>query len=128
MGVRILDEIWTKLDPRQFGSIKDSSTTHALIDILHFWHSTVHARKLVRVVFLDYSKPFDQVSHSTLIEKFKKLGLSPTPLTWLCGYLSNRQQHVKLGLQLIGNEGSDATGLVAGATLFYHLPTGHAPI
>ena len=83
MGHRILIEIGKKLDPHQFGGIKGSSTTHALTDLMHLWHKTVHACQSVNIIFLDFYKAFDLIDHTTLIQKFAKLGLSDVPLRWL---------------------------------------------
>ena len=100
MGCRIYDEIKEKLDSTQFGSIKGSSTTVALIDMLHHWHQAIHDKRSVRVVFIDFSKAFDLIDHTLLIRKFQELGLSPTPLAWLANFLSCRQQRVKLGQEV----------------------------
>lgn len=100
MGLRILAEISEKIDPRQFGGLSGSSTTLALIDMLHKWHLAAHASKATRILFLDYSKAFDLVDHRCLLHKFKSLGLSPVPLAWLHNYLTNRRQRVKLGMEV----------------------------
>jgi len=95
-----LFEIQDKLDPFQFGGIRGSSTTMALIDMIHKWHTAIHAKDSIQIVFLDYSKAFDLVDHSTLIKKFQKLSLSEVPLYWLCGFLACRRQRVKLGNEI----------------------------
>ena len=50
-------------NPGQFGAIRGSSTTHALVELTHYVHAELdkpghHVRTLV----LDYSKGFDMVN------------------------------------------------------------------
>ena len=46
-----------------YGVIKNSSTTLALIDMLHHWHTAIEKGQSVRVLFVDFPKAFDPVSH-----------------------------------------------------------------
>jgi len=58
------------MDPNQFGFIPDSSTTFALISMLHHWsEATDGTGAHVRVAPLDYKKAFDLVDHNLLIVK-----------------------------------------------------------
>lgn len=50
----------------------------------------------VDVVYTDFSKAFDSVSHAALLDKLEKIGLHSSLLLWIKSYLSNRQQCVKL--------------------------------
>ena len=100
IGKLILKSIKGKLDPNQFGGMKGLSTTHALIDMLHHWHTAVHDSESVRILFCDYSKGFDLVDHTILIENFAELGVPPVLLSWLHDFLSERQQRVKLGKEV----------------------------
>ncbi len=97
VGHWILEAISDNFDPFQYGGRKGLSTTHALVDMLHHWHQSIHAGKSVRVLLLDYSKAFDLVDHNILVQKFADLGTPPVLLKWLYGFLSNRKQRVKLG-------------------------------
>ena len=97
IGGYILTALGSKLDPRQFGGIKGLSTTHALVDMLHHWHSMIHSGESVRILFLDYSKAFDLVDHTLLIDKFHRLGVPEILTRWLSGFLRDRRQRVKLG-------------------------------
>ena len=36
-----MERVGSQLDDRQYGALKNRSTTHALIDMLHQWHSAV---------------------------------------------------------------------------------------
>ena len=97
IGNWILEAIAQKMDVYQYGGLKGLSTTHALIDMIHHWHTMIHKRDTVRIMFIDYSKAFDTVNHNTLIDKFRKLDIHPLLLRWLQSFLYQRQQRVKIG-------------------------------
>ena len=46
------------------------------------------------VVHLDFSKAFDVVSHSILIDKLRKRGLDEWTVRWIENWLNNRTQRV----------------------------------
>ena len=71
----ILEIIRDKLDKRQYGALKGRSTTHALIDVLHHWHHALDNNETVRAIFVDYTKAFDHINHSTVVRKLYKLGV-----------------------------------------------------
>ena len=49
------------------------------------------------VVFMDFAKAFDKVSHSALVYKLKIYGFDELLLAWLTEFLSDRKQRVVLG-------------------------------
>ena len=109
VGQHILNKFKDKLDPKQFGAVKGRSTVHALIDLLHLWHSALDKGKSVRAVFIDYAKAFDHVQHSTILQTLKSFGVEPAVINWIHSFLHSRQQRVKLG-----NNFSDWITLIAG--------------
>jgi hypothetical protein len=109
VGQHVRNKFKDKLDPKQFGAVKGRSTVHALIDLLHLWHSALDKSKSVRAVFIDYAKAFDHVHHSTILQTLKSFGVEPVIINWIHSFLSSRQQRVKLG-----NTFSDWTTLIAG--------------
>ena len=86
-----------KLDSKQFGALRGRSTTHALTAITHMWHQALDDRLSVRALFVDYSKAFDHVDHSTVLSKMTTLNADPCTIRWMHSFLSNRQQRVKIG-------------------------------
>ncbi|CAM4649613.1 unnamed protein product [Lepidochelys olivacea] len=52
--------------------------------------------KAVEVLFLDFSKAFDTVSHSILASKLKKHGLDEWTIRWIESWLDCRAQRVVL--------------------------------
>jgi hypothetical protein len=97
IGKWILERIEDKLDDHQYGALKGRSTTHALVDMLHHWHSAVDKGQSVRTVFIDFAKAFDHVDHNILVEKLLAFGLPDTILRWMISFLMKRRQRVKIG-------------------------------
>jgi ABC-type Mn2+/Zn2+ transport system ATPase subunit len=57
------------LDENQFGVISDSSTSHALIKMLHRWTEATDGNgSTVRVILFDYKKAFDNIDHTILVQ------------------------------------------------------------
>ena len=85
------------IDPYQFGSVKRSSTTHALVHLLHNWLSALEEpNTFIRTCMIDFSKAFDRIDHNILIDKLRLLNVPPVLLNWCASFLRQRQQRVKL--------------------------------
>jgi len=82
---------------------------HTLVNMLHHWHAAIDRRQSVYTVFVDFSKAFDHVDHNVLIDKMVALGLPDVIVRWMCAFLRDRRQRVK-----IGNVLSDWLQLAAG--------------
>ena len=80
VGRWILPKVTNKLDAKQFGALRGRSTTHALVDITHMWHQASDSRNSIRALFVDYSKAFDHVDHSTVLKKNGSIRHSPMPI------------------------------------------------
>ena len=73
---RVWDIVQDRVDPNQYGSIKTSSTTHALVDLLHQCYTSTDASKqFARILLLDFSKAFDLINHDILPQKLASFGL-----------------------------------------------------
>ena len=83
VGRWMLSKVADKFDARQFGVLRGRSTTHALIDITHMWHKALDAGNSIRALFVDYSKAFDHVDHSTVLRKIATLDIHPCLLKWM---------------------------------------------
>ena len=81
----------------QHGSLKGVSTTFCLLDMLHNWLSALESPgTYLRVCFSDFSKSFDHIDHNILVCKLLKMGARPIIVEWICSFLSQRRQAVKL--------------------------------
>ena len=79
----------------QFGFRKNHSTTLALIYLREKISSAIDRGELAVAVFLDLSKAFDTVNHSTLFDKAEHYGICGLALKWIKSYFSNRLQFVE---------------------------------
>ena len=62
--------ILKKIGDNQFRAIPESSTTHALISMVHCWTKhTDGTGSTVRVLLFDYRKAFDLIDHALLARK-----------------------------------------------------------
>jgi Reverse transcriptase (RNA-dependent DNA polymerase) len=53
--------------------------------------------KSVRTVCIDYTTAFDHVDHNILMAKLLEYGLPDVIIQWLCAFLTDRRQRVKIG-------------------------------
>ena len=90
--------ILKKIGDNQFGAIPASSTTYALISMVHSWTKhTDGTGSTVRVVLFDYRKAFDLIDHKLLVRKLLALDLPVGVSLWIIDFLTDRTQRVKLG-------------------------------
>lgn len=83
-------------DSRQFGSIKGRSTTHALVSLMDsLYKNTEKAGSICSLVATDFSKAFDRVNHTIVIDKVLSMGLRPELVPWVCDFISQRRQRVR---------------------------------
>lgn len=96
VGNWMLTQVTRKLDQKQFGALRGRSTTHALVDMLHAWHQAIDQSHIARVVFVDFSKAFDRLDHTVLMNNLIQLGIHGSVLKWFSSFLIGRQQRVKV--------------------------------
>ena len=75
VGGWILEAVGHQLDTNQYGALKQRSTSHALVSVLHHWSTALDNGDSVRALFVDYSKAFDRVDHSILLNKMTAIGV-----------------------------------------------------
>ena len=86
-----------KIGANQFGCVPKSSTTHALISMIHEWTKHTDGNgSTVRVVLFDYRKAFDLIDHTILAQKLVNLELPQGIARWIIDFLKCRRQRVKL--------------------------------
>ena len=81
---------------QQFGFLSKHSTESQLLDCVNDWTLSIRNHCNVDVVYFDFNKAFDTVSHPKLIHKLKAYGLSGSLLDVLSDFLKDRVQRVVL--------------------------------
>jgi hypothetical protein len=108
---QILDYLYKNslISRHQHGFLSKSSTCTQLLESVNDWSLAVTNRRLVDVVYFDFSRAFDSVSHPKLIHKLSAYGLTGRLLNIIAAFLSNRRQRV-----IIGNDSSAFVPVTSG--------------
>ena len=78
----------------QFGFRSGKSTSLQLLQCTDYWTKKLDNKTPVDIIYLDFAKAFDTVSHIKLDEKVQRCGIKGDLLLWLRAFLSNRTQRV----------------------------------
>ena len=79
------------IDPANYGGFKHTSTSHYLIHLLHFIHSSVdkHQPHAVMLAQCDLAKAFNRVSHQHVVQDLFDMHVPGWLLKILISYLSD---------------------------------------
>ena len=106
------------LDPSQYGSVPNSSTTQALIHMFHNLSKETDGNgATVRTIPFYYRKAFDSIDHIILVEKLCRLNLPTRIINWIIDFLSNSSQMIKLSEGCYSEWGSVPSGVPQGTKL-----------
>ena len=84
------------LDNRQWANRKGKSTEQLLIHLTERWGEAVERKLFVGILFVDFTKAFDTVSHNILLHKLNDLGIRGDIWLWLQNYLTERKKLVRI--------------------------------
>ena len=84
------------LSAHQFGFRRGRGTEDQLLLFYHKVSGWLDVGCTVDVVYLDFSKAFDVVSHTILLEKLELLGFDPLVLGWIRSFLLGRTMSVSV--------------------------------
>ena len=88
---------WLKqLTVFQFGFLPNRSAIQQLLTVANTVQEALTANKSVDVIYLDFKKAFDSVSHNKLLSKLWSLGIRGNLWNWFKAYLGSRQQCVRI--------------------------------
>ena len=73
-----------------YGFISGKDTELQLTKCLKCWYNELNNTKCVDIIYIDFAKAFDVVSHEKLLFKLKSYGISNKIIKWFYNLLSNR--------------------------------------
>ena len=79
---------------KQHGFRKHFSCTTQLLFLVHNLCQDINSKGQTDIIFLDFSKAFDKVSHNKLLQKLKHYGVRGEIHSWIRSFLSSRTQTV----------------------------------
>ena len=80
----------------QYGFRPGRSCEHALLKAQSILLSSMSKRQISLLLLIDFSKAFDMVEHSILLNKLEHYGIRGNVLKWMTSYLDNRLQFVSI--------------------------------
>ena len=84
------------LNKYQYGFRAGHSTVDQLIDTYDDITLMLDEYQMVDLVFFDFSKAFDTVCHSVLLQKLHCIGIRGDIVSWIKGFLSDRTMRVRV--------------------------------
>jgi hypothetical protein len=91
-------DVLPNVTPSQYGGLAGSSTTLALLNLLHNWYQALdQPHTKIRVLFLDFTKAFDLINHNKLLHDMQRMGVREALIPWIASYLKGRKQMTKVG-------------------------------
>ena len=89
---RLLSQLEGKIDPCQF-SRKGHSTRDALLYMLQAIYEAVDGGEAsARILFADFSKGFDLIDHSVLMQELAALEVHPVLLSWITSFIVDKPE------------------------------------
>ena len=86
-----------KLKDNQFGGMKGSSPTLALLSLIHQIQAALESPgNFCRILMLDFSKAYDHIDHGILLNKLKTFDIPDFMIKWFHAFLFDRKQRVCL--------------------------------
>ena len=87
------------------------------------WRLALDERKSIGIIFIDFQKAFDRVSHQSLPQKLQATGLCGDSFNWIANYLNNCHQFVYQWYEFWENEINfwRAPRFLVGPKTFQHL-------
>ena len=104
------------LSPSQHGFLSKRSCATCQVDFLDHITSLRDKGYSAAVLYFDFSKAFDTVSHPRLLHKLEKYGIRDPVLKWISSFLSGRSQMVNIG-DILSDPFPLNSGVIQGSVL-----------
>ena len=89
--------VLAKVDPRQFGPVTGSSTSEALVSMIHASNTPLTVMEPLWGWFSDFKKTFDLIDHRKSVGKLCLFDIPDPVISWIIDFLTSHKQGVKLG-------------------------------
>ena len=84
------------ISDNQQGFLPKRGTTTQLLKTLNDWTLSLEKKQEVNVIYTDFAKAFDRVSHKKLSETLCSYGIGGDLINWINEFLSGRTQQVEI--------------------------------
>jgi len=81
---------------KQFGLLKGCSTVTQLLKVLDDWTEALETGGSIDVIYTDFEKAFDKVSHRRLLSKLKACTFHTCVTDWISSFFSDRKQRIRI--------------------------------
>lgn len=90
----LLSHVQPYLNHHQHGFLPRRSTVSNLLEYTTWLSTNLDLKQQIDVIYLDFSKAFDAVSHNLIVEKLRDFGVSGALIPWFNSYLRDRPVRV----------------------------------
>ena len=80
----------------QHGFIRKRTTNTNLLECMYDWTIYLKPHKVTDVIYFNFEKAFDSVSHMKILNRLQACGIFGNLLAWITDFSSNRSQKVKI--------------------------------
>ena len=81
---------------KQHGFVPFGSCMSNLLICIEMWSEILEANCSIDVIYTDFAKAFDRVSHAKLLQKIKSVGIVGNTCVWIRSFLKDRSQKVRV--------------------------------
>ena len=92
----LLHDVKNKIVPQQHGFFPGRSVETNLCAYTEFILKSLDTRTQVDAIYTDFSKAFDKIDHTILINKLRVMELDECLIRWLATYITGRSQAVRI--------------------------------
>ena len=92
----MLFKINNLLTKNQYCFISVKLTEVQLTKCSKCWYNELNNKKCVYIIYIDFAKAVDVVSHEKLLYRLKLYGISNKIIKWCYTFLSNRSQIIRV--------------------------------